>query len=151
MVKISTLLYSIFIISIISNAQTPGNVKAYKTKNYIWFTPNEAKKINGLALGFQAMNLQSDSLTINGLNAGIGLASIMIVPYVITWELKKKKNKFPLLGDTDTASTIIKGVSISMGGELNVSIHGLNIAGGVTFADAINNRCLFQMQCIPGH
>ena len=142
MIKSSKLFFSLLIISIGLNAQPHAKIKAYKTKNYLWFTPNEAKTINGLAVGFQAMNINSDSLTINGLNAGIGLASMMVVPYVIIWELKKKKNKSPLLGEIDTALTIIKGVSISMGGEINVSIHGVNIAGGVTFADALNGLSL---------
>lgn len=111
---------------------------SYRTKNIIWFTPNGVNKINGIAIGLQAANLKDRTLAINGVNASAGLLSIFVVPQIIGYSIGSYKRTDTAFLHIDTAFTIIRGISLSIGGECNVSIHGINIAGFVTGADKLN-------------
>lgn len=116
------------------SAKSIAQTTKYKTKNIIWFTPNGVNKINGLAVGFMASNLEDEKLVINGLNAGAGMGGIIALPYSLANATKSKKNKIKDFLVVDTANTIINGLSISLAGELRVSVNGINIAGGITGA-----------------
>ncbi|MCX6316920.1 MAG: hypothetical protein NTW29_06500 [Bacteroidetes bacterium] len=133
--------------------------RPFKKKNVIWFTPNVANQINGIAAGFQAMNVADDSLTINGVNASLGFLGFMALPYVLHEELSSKKNKTPGFMEVDTALTVINGISASMGGEFAVSVNGINMTFGFTSAAQLNGisvsglftRChSFKGICISG-
>lgn len=97
-----------------------------------WFTPCGATKINGVAIGVQAMNVDGKKLAINGINVDAGMGGVVATFYGLfsSFPFKKKTNLEFLT--SDSAATSIKGISISMGGELAVSITGINIAGGTT-------------------
>jgi len=92
--------------SAITVAQTPN----HKTKNIIWFTPNGINKINGLAVGFQAMNVEDENLIINGLNADIGFGGAIVLPYLLANATKSKKNKYKDFLVVDTTKIIINGI-----------------------------------------
>jgi hypothetical protein len=119
-------------------AQADGISKLQKVRNIIWFTPNEVNKINGVAIGLQAMNVNGENLSINGLNADIALASVMCLPYIADFYLKPKEKRPADFMLCDTADLLINGISISMAGELGITVNGLNIAGGITGAVSLN-------------
>jgi hypothetical protein len=133
--------------------------KPFKKKNIIWFSPNEAHQINGLAVGLQTMNINDDTLTVNGLNASVGFIGMFALPYVIDYELRSRKKKTEGFMEVDTATTIINGLSASMGGEFGVTVNGLNLTVGFTGAADLNGisvtgvftRCnSFKGICISG-
>jgi hypothetical protein len=130
-----------FIVASHINAQTDTS-KPFKTKNVIWFTPNGINKINGLAVGFQALNVGDEIMIINGLNADVGMGGILGLPYLLANATKFKKNKIKDFLLVDTAKTIINGLSISLGGEFVVSVNGINITGGITSAANLNGLSL---------
>lgn len=133
--------------------------KPFKTKNVIWFLPNEANRINGLAAGFQAMNVNDDSLTINGMSADLGLATVMALPYIVDWELKSRTKKQAGFMEMDTAFVIVNGLSASMFGELGITVNGVNLTFGITGAAQLNGLSVsgfftksssFKGVCISG-
>jgi hypothetical protein len=139
----------------IAVAQSPN----YKTKNIIWFTPNGVNKINGLAVGIQALNVEDEMLVINGLNADGGMGGMLALPYLLGNTLAPKKNKIKDFLVVDTAKTFINGLSISAGGEFVISVNGVNIAGGITSAADLNGLSVtgiytkcnsFKGVCITG-
>ena len=118
------------------------SAEGYKTRRGIWFIPNAVNRVNGLAVDVQAMNVNSDSLEINGINASAGMLTFFMLPYLIDWQLtgnnarrKETQGKLDLNPDSSAALsgiTVIRGLSLSFGGEIGVSVHGINIAGGIT-------------------
>lgn len=153
--SIAVILLSVFL----SPAVVFSQEKSFKKKNVIWFTPNGVNQINGVAVGMQTINVNSDSLTINGLNADLGFLGMMALPYVIDYELSSRKKKIQGFLEIDTASTIINGLSASMGGEFGVTVNGINLTFGFTSAADLNGisvtgiftRCKsFKGICISG-
>jgi hypothetical protein len=111
-----------------------------KTRNIIWFTPNAAHQVNGVAIGLQALSVNENDrkLFINGLNADMGILSLMGLPYAVDYWLSSKSKRKPGVMECDTAETIINGLSLSMGGEVSVTVNGINVAGIVTLASSLN-------------
>lgn len=108
-------------------------------RNGAWFTPNDANRINGLAVGFQALNVHNEGLEINGVNAGIGFVGFFAIPYCLDWSLSgSAKRRAMNFLNPDSANlalqeqTVIRGLSMSMGGEMAVTVKGLNLSGGIT-------------------
>ncbi len=126
------------ILPLVMQGQIKDSSSPYLTKNIIWFTPNAAHKINGLAVGLQALNWTDKKLSINGINASAGLLNVLFAPYVLTYSLSSYKHIDTVFLQIDTAFTTIKGISLSLGGEFNVSVHGINIAGLATGAEKLN-------------
>lgn len=153
-------LKAVFLFCLLFTINADAQHKAtFKKKNIIWFTPNAANQINGLAVGFQALNLNDDSLKINGMNASLGFIGFMAIPYVISDELSSRKKKLPGFLEIDTASTVINGISASFGGEMDITVNGLNLTFGATGAAHLNGvsvsglftRCSsFKGICISG-
>ncbi len=125
-----------------NNLLPRDSADGYKTRRGIWFIPNAVNRVNGLAVGVQAMNVNSDSLEINGISASAGMLSFFMLPYLIDWQLtgakprrKETQGQLDLNPDSSAAlseNTVIRGLSMSFGGEIGVSVHGINIAGGIT-------------------
>lgn len=119
-----------------------------RTRNILWHTPCGASRINGLAIGFQAFRFGQGTLTIKGVNADLGMAGAFATPYFVASNFfsKKKRDEFALV-KPDSALTIIYGLSISYGGEGDVEIHGVSIAGGVTIASRLYGLSLTGVYC----
>lgn len=147
MKKLLALLFIVCFVN--SNAQNSSllprdSADGFKTRRGIWFIPNAVNRVNGLAVGVQAMNVNSDSLEINGVSASAGMLSFFVLPYLIDWQLtgsktrrKETQGQLDLNSDSSSALsgiTVIRGISLSYGGEIGVSVHGINIAGGITAA-----------------
>lgn len=125
-------------------AEEPADT-TYDVRNFIWYTPNEVEKINGLAIGMMADNMKNedngrrDSLKINGVNAELNFMYVFGLfngnfsgPYAdsIGFYDQSVKNKYEV---------IINGLNLSMvGSSMEMKINGLNIAGANTVVDDIN-------------
>jgi hypothetical protein len=134
-----TLLLIVCLLSIVlAKSQKIIARDSQNVKNIIWFTPNEANRINGIAVGIQALNVKGEQLFINGLNADAALISCFALPYVVHDLITARKNRKENFMEFDTASTIVNGLSISMGGEVCATINGINLAGIVTGAVSLN-------------
>ncbi len=106
-----------------------------RTRKVIWHTPCGAAQIHGLALGFQAARFGEGTLTIRGVNADLGMFAAYGTPYFIVSNFFSKKKKAKLFNmKKDSAYTVIHGLSVSYGGEADVEVRGVNIAGGTTVA-----------------
>lgn len=107
----------------------------YNTKKYIWFTPCDVEKINGVALGFSPENIKydyisqaKDSLEINGLSIAMGdmdlIGNLLLLPfkptpYQVSYERVRKQRDL-----------VIKGMNVSLLGIVNeANIHGINLSG----------------------
>lgn len=119
--------------------QANDTISSGRTRNIVWFTPSGASKINGLAVGFQAVNLEDDTLMINGVNASFGIVSVFMLPYALSTGLFAAQNRktefYP--DQDDTARILIRGLNISLGGEMGIEMQGVNFAGGITIATKI--------------
>jgi hypothetical protein len=71
-------------------------------------------------------------------NADAALLSCMALPYLVDYHLSSKTKKKPGFMEFDTAETVINGLSLSMGGEINVAVNGINLAGIVTMGPSLN-------------
>lgn len=112
-------------------AQDSTRVRVY---NVLWVHPTSANKINGVAFGGQALNLNDQPLTINGLNADLGVVAFVAMGYVLDAYLHPRNRKFHPNDSIETPATVINGCSISFGGEIAVSVNGVNLAGISTMA-----------------
>lgn len=121
-------------------AQEPTRDTTFKTRNIAWFTPNGVSRINGLAVGIQAVSFSNkNKLEINGINADLGMLSMFGLPYLIDDALRSKAKKRPGLFVMDEpADTKVNGISISLGGEIAATINGVNVAGLLTGAVNLN-------------
>ncbi|HEX2628796.1 MAG TPA: hypothetical protein VHM26_07290 [Chitinophagaceae bacterium] len=139
--EIITLLMAVFLVQAI-NAQYDSIAKAkadkrYRVRNIIWYTPNGAKQINGLAVGIQATTFdEKRKLTINGINLDAGLICAFGWPRALVRQFEAKGLDESML--TDTAETKINGISISFGGELSAGINGVAINGLIMYSPYIN-------------
>lgn len=101
-------------------------------RDVVWFTPSQAREINGLGIGLQTMGLNRDSIRISGLNINADLLTVMLtlylpfVPRDSTWRLKN-------LPDTIAYSEAVDkvyGLSLSGGGLIGPGkMYGLAING----------------------
>jgi hypothetical protein len=123
---------------VLAKSQTIVARDSRKVKNIIWFTPNGANQINGIAVGIQALNVKGEQLVINGLNADAGLLSCYALGYVVHDLLSPAEKRTEKFMEFDTASTIINGLSMSMGGEVEATINGINLAYLITGAVSLN-------------
>jgi len=114
------------------------NNKRYKNRYLVWTTPTRSKSITGIAIGVQALNSDDKKLTINGVNADFGALGFIAIPVVALLAIIDAGNEKPIDLFDDKASTIINGISVSIGGEIFVSVHGFNIAGLATHAYKLN-------------
>lgn len=117
----------------------------YDVRNFIWYTPNEVEKINGLAIGMMADNMKNedngrrDSLKINGVNAELNFMYVFGLfngnfsgPYAdsLAFYDGSVKGKYEV---------VINGLNLSMvGSSMEMKINGVNIAGANTVVDDIN-------------
>lgn len=123
------------ILPTLSRAQISETRFPDRTRSIIWHTPCGAAKINGLAVGIQAARFGIGTLTIKGVNADLGMFTLYGVPYVVASNFFSKKKKAELFTlNKDSAITYIHGLSMSFGGEADVEIRGVSIAGGITIA-----------------
>lgn len=136
--KNALLIFCLFTGSIAAHCQRMTAYKASNPKNIAWFTPSGATKINGLSVGIQAFNVNNAHLKINGVNADLGMLSMMALPYLLDYYFTIPRKRTPEFMDYDTTELIVNGISLSMGGELGVSINGLNVAGLVTGGYQLN-------------
>jgi hypothetical protein len=145
--KTSALLLMIVLTQVVSGQQDAAIVKKadarYRVRNIIWYTPGGAKEINGLAVGIQAANFdEKKPLTINGLNVDAGLVCLMAWPQAMVRSVGSGNKGLDESILTDSAETMINGISISFGGELSASINGVSVNGFVMSSPYINGVCL---------
>jgi hypothetical protein len=135
-IKILAVYFTVFPLLLLG--QTKDSSLDYQTKNIIWFTPNGVNKINGLAVGLQAINIDKGALSINGINTSAGIGGMVITPYAIFYSFPFRKGIYSDFSkDDDSTGTTIKGLSISMGGEIDLTVTGINISGGVTGGNSL--------------
>jgi hypothetical protein len=62
---------------------------------------------------------------------------MIITSYAIFYSFPFKKGMYEDFSSNDTTGTSIKGISVSMGGEIDLSITGINISGGITGGNSL--------------
>jgi hypothetical protein len=156
--KKTTILIFLAFVPFVLSAQNDSQHIHRTTRNIAWFTPCGATKINGLAAGLQVMQVDHKNLTINGVNADIGLVAYMAVPDFLFSPILSRK-KIEKLQGFDTTSIRINGLSLSFGGEGIATVNGVNLAGGITLGGSLNgisisgvfSKCnVFRGICISG-
>lgn len=112
-------------------AKAPGDsVKAIRTRNVAWFTPNGANYVNGLAIGLQALPLRGQEMHINGINAEAGLVTMFVFPYFIVDMVSSKKGYKMEYLEPDEADVYVNGLSLSFGGLMGAQVNGISLSGG---------------------
>jgi hypothetical protein len=100
-------------------------------KNWVWFTPSRATKINGLNIGLQTNPFNDKELEINGVNLNADAASALMAFYALMY--LGEGNKLADMPDTiSTHASTLSGLSLSAGGVIgDVKMHGVSLNGGI--------------------
>jgi hypothetical protein len=101
-------------------------------KNWAWFTPSNATRINGLAIGLQTMPLDKDSLAIRGVNINADVLSFFIACFLLV--RIGEANSLKDLPDTvsKAMTSEMTGLSLSAGGLVgDIRVRGVSINGAV--------------------
>ena len=110
-----------------ANRDTPSH-----TRNYAWFLPLNAAKINGLATGLFTGNINGRPLTINGMNANIDLPVVYISMFTLFHIFDAAAVKMMPDSIAEEGNVTVNGSSFSMGGVINGrSLTGLSVNGGL--------------------
>jgi hypothetical protein len=155
MLKFSISSVIVFVcISITSFSQDTISQKNY-TRNFIFTTPvGKTTTINGLALGLSATPwMKADSLRINGVSVDIEPFGVIAGMYALfgTFAAPFQKEDTTSRGMSDIVNskvfpkeddyfpTIIRGVSVSIGGQSRLTkMNGFSINGITSFAMEVN-------------
>jgi hypothetical protein len=130
-------------------------------RDVVWFTPSNARKINGINLGIQSLGLNRDSVTISGLNLNLDMVTAMFTIYLpfIPRDSMHRIRNMPDTIDYRDAKDKIYGLSISGGGVLGGRIHGaafngllcvLTVSKGICVTGLINRIDEFQGLAVGG-
>lgn len=115
-----------------------------RTRDVVWFTPSNAREINGINLGIQSLGLNRDSVTISGLNLNVDMLTAMLsiyLPFVPRDSMHRIRN-MPDTIDYKEAKDKIYGLSISGGGVLGGRIHGVAFNGLLCMLTVSKGICI---------
>ncbi|MDF2190152.1 hypothetical protein [Paraflavitalea sp. CAU 1676] len=108
-------------------------LKPGKERNWAWYTPSGAGKINGLSLGLQT-TIDEKPITINGLNLNADALSAFVAMFGLFHILTNLEPiNMPDTVDKKNMNKFLNGVSISAGGLMGeMRVRGFSINGGMS-------------------
>jgi hypothetical protein len=112
--------------------------KYYKPRYPVWITPTKAKSINGIAIGVQAISMTGKPFTVNGINADVGAMGFIALPAIALISAMNETARDVGSLYAEEAEVFLNGISISIGGEVECGINGINASGLITHAAYIN-------------
>jgi hypothetical protein len=127
-------------------------IKDPVVKKWVWFTPSNANKINGLNISLQCMQLKEENLKINGVHLGADVLSAIASFYALfLLGIDNIPINMPDTINRADIQTRVSGLSLSGGGLAgDVKMNGLSINGGISVAIQTNGLVITGSQALTG-